>query len=658
MMQGEPEHPRLAEHGARLLGPAATEPSFDLVDLGARPALVPGGTTAVRGEVYALSTPHLAQIDVYEGHPLRYRRGAVRLDDGRVVEAVPDRRGSGARAKAHPHRRLADEARPHAARRGSAVVPLGQRNERMSTPRSSSPRSRRLFMTSLLALSMLTACQRGCSRKGGRNGASSRATDTGAVSQPPKAPPGVQPVLRYVQQRLEGGKFITPLAPPDPAPQASNEPALPDLPPIGKHRRIPAPAAPAGNHPCGAVQVDDEVIPLDCVDPDYLHIEHATRPLVTYRELHGGEMVLPRVVNHREEGTEGATRAQGGSLCCTAFSLASAVDYSYARWTGAPGAVSVMQVWGAYHFPSMNKARATLDLALGKETDWPFEMRTANSWMDPAFCRKQGGSLHGVPCGREPDRSRMKLARVPLGGRDHRHRRPPGPARHPVDEGEDRRRAGHLDRGEDRRAPLAEAPPGQARVARRPASHPQNRDGGHAMLLVGYATLPHSTYFLIHNSWGKHWADGGYAWIDEDTLKKFVGSAYVVDAQPAETVRSRRPPRKREHVSCAGGTLPDSISAECVPLCPDGSPRHNGVCPIAGQCAKGYVNLTGTCVRAAPTSRGRDAGAGVSWSCGPGGCAYEVATGTGGCNANVCMVSCPAPDYRLAHGRRGLTCVE
>ena len=187
---------------------------------------------------------------------------------------------------------------------------------------------------------------------------------------------------------------------------------------------------------------------------------------------------------------------------------------------------------------------------------------------------------------------------------------------------------------------------------------PQNRDGGHAMLLVGYATLPHSTYFLIHNSWGKHWGDGGYAWIHEDTLKKFVGSAYVVDAQPAETVRSRRPPRKREHVSCAGGTLPDSISAECVPLCPDGSPRHNGVCPIAGQCAKGYVNLTGTCVRAAPTSRGRDAGAGVSWSCGPGGCAYEVATGTGGCNANVCMVSCPAPDYRLAHGRRGLTCVE
>jgi len=87
MLDGEPEHALLAEQGARLVGPATTEPGFDLVDLGARPALVPGGTTAVKGEVYALSTAHLARIDVHEGHPLRYRRGAIRLSDGRVVEA-------------------------------------------------------------------------------------------------------------------------------------------------------------------------------------------------------------------------------------------------------------------------------------------------------------------------------------------------------------------------------------------------------------------------------------------------------------------------------------------------------------------------------------------------------------------------------------------
>jgi len=85
MMRGEPEHARLA--AARPLGPAATEASFDLVDLGAEPALVPGGTTKVQGELYALPAAELAAIDVHHGHPLRYRRGAVTLDDGRVVEA-------------------------------------------------------------------------------------------------------------------------------------------------------------------------------------------------------------------------------------------------------------------------------------------------------------------------------------------------------------------------------------------------------------------------------------------------------------------------------------------------------------------------------------------------------------------------------------------
>jgi gamma-glutamylcyclotransferase (GGCT)/AIG2-like uncharacterized protein YtfP len=85
IMTGEPHHGLLA--GARALGPVETEPFFDLVDLGAEPALVGGGTSSVRGELYALVAPTLAAIDVHHGHPLRYRRGPVRLADGRVVEA-------------------------------------------------------------------------------------------------------------------------------------------------------------------------------------------------------------------------------------------------------------------------------------------------------------------------------------------------------------------------------------------------------------------------------------------------------------------------------------------------------------------------------------------------------------------------------------------
>jgi gamma-glutamylcyclotransferase (GGCT)/AIG2-like uncharacterized protein YtfP len=85
MMQGEARHADLA--GARPLGPATTETGFDLVDLGAEPALVAGGAGAVTGELYALSPQMLASLDVHYGHPLRYRRGPIRLADGRVVEA-------------------------------------------------------------------------------------------------------------------------------------------------------------------------------------------------------------------------------------------------------------------------------------------------------------------------------------------------------------------------------------------------------------------------------------------------------------------------------------------------------------------------------------------------------------------------------------------
>jgi gamma-glutamylcyclotransferase (GGCT)/AIG2-like uncharacterized protein YtfP len=84
-MSGLPEHARL--DGARALGPGKTEPTFDLVDLGAQPALVLGGTTAVEGEVYALGPALLAALDVHKGHPLVHKRRRIRLDDGREVEA-------------------------------------------------------------------------------------------------------------------------------------------------------------------------------------------------------------------------------------------------------------------------------------------------------------------------------------------------------------------------------------------------------------------------------------------------------------------------------------------------------------------------------------------------------------------------------------------
>jgi gamma-glutamylcyclotransferase (GGCT)/AIG2-like uncharacterized protein YtfP len=84
-LPGEDDHALL--EGATLLGPATTEPQFDLVDLGARAALVAGGLTAVMGELYSVPVAILADLDRRAGHPILYRRTPLRLADGRTGDA-------------------------------------------------------------------------------------------------------------------------------------------------------------------------------------------------------------------------------------------------------------------------------------------------------------------------------------------------------------------------------------------------------------------------------------------------------------------------------------------------------------------------------------------------------------------------------------------
>ncbi|MFT3770076.1 MAG: gamma-glutamylcyclotransferase family protein [Minicystis sp.] len=85
LLQGEPGHRLLA--GARLVREASTEAAFELVSLGPYPALVPGGATAVHGELYLVPAAQLADLDAYEGHPTFYRRTAIRLAGGGRAEA-------------------------------------------------------------------------------------------------------------------------------------------------------------------------------------------------------------------------------------------------------------------------------------------------------------------------------------------------------------------------------------------------------------------------------------------------------------------------------------------------------------------------------------------------------------------------------------------
>jgi gamma-glutamylaminecyclotransferase len=73
--------------GATPLGPAATCALFDLLDLGAFPALRRAGRTSVRGELYLVDPPHLAALDEFEGHPTLFERAVIPLAGGASAEA-------------------------------------------------------------------------------------------------------------------------------------------------------------------------------------------------------------------------------------------------------------------------------------------------------------------------------------------------------------------------------------------------------------------------------------------------------------------------------------------------------------------------------------------------------------------------------------------
>jgi gamma-glutamylaminecyclotransferase len=82
LMRGEAHAGELGP--ALFLGPARTAAAYTLVNLGAYPAMLPGGATAVVGEVYEVSD--VARLDEFE-EPSVYRRGPVALADGTAAEA-------------------------------------------------------------------------------------------------------------------------------------------------------------------------------------------------------------------------------------------------------------------------------------------------------------------------------------------------------------------------------------------------------------------------------------------------------------------------------------------------------------------------------------------------------------------------------------------
>jgi gamma-glutamylcyclotransferase (GGCT)/AIG2-like uncharacterized protein YtfP len=85
LLEGEKDH-GLLEGGERL-GAFRTDPAFQLIDLGAYAALVPGGSTCVAGEVYLVDLGTLVKVDILRQVPILFERVRIRLADGSEAES-------------------------------------------------------------------------------------------------------------------------------------------------------------------------------------------------------------------------------------------------------------------------------------------------------------------------------------------------------------------------------------------------------------------------------------------------------------------------------------------------------------------------------------------------------------------------------------------
>lgn len=496
---------------------------------------------------------------------------------------------------------------------------------------------------------------------------------------PPPAPPAPPPIV------------VPPRSPPPPV---SLPPAPAPLPQLSKPAPVPAPAqsptpAPAPNVPagpsvspnapvqppnsqvplaskCGHVVINGEPIFADCWSPGYGRVSSAQRALLPRASMRSdpARSQLPDAVDHRAAGTEGPIRSQGSVGACTAFSFASAVDHALAVSTGAPGNVSTLHVWARYHTPRMELAeQANMSAGLTSESNWPWSASLACSWFSPqSYCDCQTWWGGKVACAQPVPESLLAAndARADVQVTDIHAI--PGDSlsfREALAAGQDIWFGMQISTWAFLVKPFL---PGVHVISDFDA---RSAPSGHALLVSGYKTQADGVYFLLHNSWGRWWGEGGYAWIHETTLFRNLGAgeAYVVEATSQESTRSIIRPAARltnrvAQQTCPAGLVPDSVTGQCSPQCSDASPRHAGVCPVPGHCPPGLVNLFGLCVPAAPARQVADPATRIIATCGAGGCNYRVPNGVGGCTLAICDHACAAPKYHLTSGPLGFGCSE
>ena len=288
---------------------------------------------------------------------------------------------------------------------------------------------------------------------------------------------------------------------------------------------------------------------------------------------------FPKMVDHRTDGVEGPIKNQGYVGSCTAFSLSSTLDNAIKRAGTSQEASSPSHIWSFYAVPKMGTAGdSNLGQTIAPWNTWPYSGKEACKMSSPQY--EDCGEAYGVTPGtaRQDPTFVSNLNKATQGGAfkigaiEQLKTLPPDveELQASLASGADLWIAMKIDGSRWSNSKMKNF------VI--PDWTSTDISGGHAVTMAGYReNAQGKREYLIHNSWGTSWGDGGYAWVSEKMVQNFMHYAFRVKLEGASA------PTALTDDDCGGDELVDSATGFCATICPDDSRPNNGCTSTASK---------------------------------------------------------------------------
>jgi len=302
---------------------------------------------------------------------------------------------------------------------------------------------------------------------------------------------------------------------------------------------------------------------------------------------------LPDAVDHRTDGTEGPIKDQGQVGSCTAFSLSSAMDNAIRRQNKGD-TTSSLHIWSHYGYPAMqNAGDGNEKKPIANWEIWPYDERIACE-LDQSGDGDCGPYTPPVIPGSSGVDGQVQAKIKDSDSKGHWQVTEYDQVQPDPDT-----IAGMLATGADVWFSMNIGSTWMSPSGDSIGDWTEDQvEGGHAILFSGYRHKNGQRQFLVHNSWGKDWGDGGFAYISEGMLRSFIKTAYKVvvsngsqppppqpqpSPQPQPQPQPQPPPSPSDpneltDDDCGEDQLVDSVTGQCAQICPDDSRPANGQC--------------------------------------------------------------------------------